>query len=637
MQTTPGTRPSEEVRSVLSAGTRLYDYEIVSVLSQSGFSVTYLAQDTTLDCKVAIKEYLPMALALRQGSTNVVPRSTGLSELFVQERKRFVDEGCALARLGETRGIVRIDDLLETNGTAYLVMELAKGETLRQRLWHEKHLPPRIVERVLSALLAGLEKVHAAGLLHHDIKPASIILDSWGNPTLIGFCSRVPTTGRTPAMAAAFTPDYAAPEQFTAAKQGPWTDIYGLSATLHHAITGAPPPIASDRVRDDAYQPLARSLPTGFAWDLLNGVDAGLRVRPGDRPQSIAAWRGTLPPLRTSDGPASFALHHLAVARQATTMHPGLWTWPVAAIVGALVVSEGSFRPMASIGAIDVAQRSAAVELPLQRPLNDALSHLAVAQDAVVETTASRADDKPLFKDTERTATTETLVNAMAARGEADERTPQMRPEQESPDPESPVTEAARRMAEAVGRAAAQETTRDEAAAETPRRPEASTVPPIASGPATEAALSLSEQERVRVQAALTALGHEVPTTGYFGPITRSMITLWQKSQGLPETGFLDRSQLAALFAMEEKKLEAPRAEAALSLSDQDRKEVQAALTALGHEVPSTGYFGPITRRMITAWQKTQGLATTGYLTGVELTALRQQAGAGPAKDQARR
>jgi peptidoglycan hydrolase-like protein with peptidoglycan-binding domain len=88
---------------------------------------------------------------------------------------------------------------------------------------------------------------------------------------------------------------------------------------------------------------------------------------------------------------------------------------------------------------------------------------------------------------------------------------------------------------------------------------------------------------------------------------------------------------------MEEKKLEAPRAEAALSLSDQDRKGVQAALTALGHEVPTTGYFGPITRKMITAWQKTQGLPTTGYLTGAELSSLRQQAGAGPAKDQARR
>ena len=140
MQTTPGTLPSQEVRGVLSAGTRLYDYEIISVLSQSGLSATYLAHDTNLDCRVAIKEYLPLSLAWREGSMSVVPRSTELGEQFMQERSRFVDEACALARLGETRGIVRIDDLFEANGTAYLVMELAKGETLRQRLWHERRL-----------------------------------------------------------------------------------------------------------------------------------------------------------------------------------------------------------------------------------------------------------------------------------------------------------------------------------------------------------------------------------------------------------------------------------------------------------------------------------------------------------------
>jgi peptidoglycan hydrolase-like protein with peptidoglycan-binding domain len=128
------------------------------------------------------------------------------------------------------------------------------------------------------------------------------------------------------------------------------------------------------------------------------------------------------------------------------------------------------------------------------------------------------------------------------------------------------------------------------------------------------------------VQTALTVLGHDVPTTGYFGPITRKMIAAWQKTQGLPESGFLNASQLAALYTMEQTKLEAPRAEAALNLSDRDRKRVQAALTALGHYVPTTGHFGPITRRMIAAWQEAQGLPPTGYLTAAQLAALRQQA-----------
>jgi peptidoglycan hydrolase-like protein with peptidoglycan-binding domain len=80
--------------------------------------------------------------------------------------------------------------------------------------------------------------------------------------------------------------------------------------------------------------------------------------------------------------------------------------------------------------------------------------------------------------------------------------------------------------------------------------------------------------------------------------------------------------------------LERQRTEAALS--EQDRKRVQAALTALGQAVPTTGYFGRITRAAVMAWQRTQGLPATGYLTDAQLTSLRQQAAtAGARFDQA--
>jgi len=158
-------------------------------------------------------------------------------------------------------------------------------------------------------------------------------------------------------------------------------------------------------------------------------------------------------------------------------------------------------------------------------------------------------------------------------------------------------------------------------------------------GEKAEAALALSAQDREKVQVTLNSLGHEIPTvTGHFGPRTRAMITAWQKKQGLPETGYLDASQLAALREQaaqpkraDEVKLDArqqpERVEAALNLSEQDRKRVQVALNSLGHEMPTvTGYFGPRTRAMITAWQKAQGLPETGYLTEAQLAALRQQA-----------
>src|SRR5882757_5519990 len=97
-----------------------------------------------------------------------------------------------------------------------------------------------------------------------------------------------------PCLAAVFTPGYAAAEQMTSAKQGPWTDIYGLSATLYHAITGQTPPSAFDRMLDDAYEPLGKKALPGFASGLLVGLDAGLAVRASDRPQSIAGWRPIL-------------------------------------------------------------------------------------------------------------------------------------------------------------------------------------------------------------------------------------------------------------------------------------------------------------------------------------------------------
>jgi peptidoglycan hydrolase-like protein with peptidoglycan-binding domain len=164
-----------------------------------------------------------------------------------------------------------------------------------------------------------------------------------------------------------------------------------------------------------------------------------------------------------------------------------------------------------------------------------------------------------------------------------------------------------------------------------------------------EAALALSARDREKVQVTLNSFGHEIPTvTGHFGPRTRAMITAWQKKKGLPETGYLDASQLAALreqtaqaMRADEVKLDArqqpERVEAALNLSEQDRKGVQVALNSLGHEMPTvTGYFGPRTRAMITAWQKAQGLPETGYLTEAQLAALRQQAAAALAKyDQA--
>ena len=284
-----------EMRGTLPAGTRLRNYELLSVLGHGGFGITYYAKDTTLGREVAVKEYLPTTLALRENGSTVVPRSTQFAEDFIWGRERFLEEARILATLEGAPAVVRVYDFLEANGTAYMIMGLARGDTLEQRLKRDGKMSPEIIQRMLDRLLDGLDAVHKTGFLHRDVKPANIILNAKNNPTLIDFgASRSSMADRTAAMTAIFTPRYAAAEQLTSDKQGPWTDIYGLSATLYHAITGKPPPSSLERALNDAYEPLAKISPEGYSPGLLQGIDVGLTVRAKDRPQSIAEWRDIL-------------------------------------------------------------------------------------------------------------------------------------------------------------------------------------------------------------------------------------------------------------------------------------------------------------------------------------------------------
>jgi len=300
----PIAAPTRVDYVALPAGTLIGRYQVAGVLGQGGFGITYLARDTQLGRDVAVKEYLPAALAVRPDGNSVLPRSTEVADDFGWGRSRFIEEGRTLANLHEAPSIVKVFDFLEANGTAYIVMELLRGRTLESQVKAAGPLAPAGLQAMLSPLLAGLQKVHDTGFLHRDIKPANIMLGADGSPTLIDFgAARAAMADRTKPMTAIFTPGYAAPEQFTSAKQGPWTDIYGLSATLHHAITGRAPPSAFDRLMEDTYQSLAGVAPQGFDVRLLSGIDAGLSLPLEQRPSSIAAWRTLLGDQPADDAP----------------------------------------------------------------------------------------------------------------------------------------------------------------------------------------------------------------------------------------------------------------------------------------------------------------------------------------------
>jgi len=296
---TTSERPAQEARVgslvTLAAGSRVGKYEILATLGQGGFGITYRARDTQLGRDVALKEYMPTALATREPDLTVLPRAADLADDFHHGRERFFDEARTLAHLTDTPGVVGVFDYLAANNTAYMAMTLIHGETLDARLKRDRRLQQAAIEQLLYPLLEGLEIFHKAGFLHRDIKPAYILLDESGRPTLVDFgASRAAVLARTRAMTAVHTPLYAAPEQMTSGRQGPWTDIYALAATLYHCVTGAPPAGAMERFTGEALLPAADAAKGRYAPTLLAAIDAGLELKPAERPQSIAGWRQVL-------------------------------------------------------------------------------------------------------------------------------------------------------------------------------------------------------------------------------------------------------------------------------------------------------------------------------------------------------
>ena len=279
----------------LPPGYRIREYEIRRVLGRGGFGITYLAHDTLLDRDVAIKEYLPTDYAVRTEDHSVRPRSSGTSKDYTWGLERFLDEARMMARLDHP-SIVGVHAYVVLNGTGYIVMEYIKGEPLDDRLKRQGELDPFdfrfSLTAILKPLVGGLEQVHSEGYLHRDITPRNIMLKEDGTPVLIDFGSaRQMVAARSRSVTALVTPGYAPLEQYsTHGKQGPWTDIYALSAVAYHCITGVVPVDATERVQGDELVLASEVGRWGYPDGLLMAVDLGLSLKREERPQGLKAW-----------------------------------------------------------------------------------------------------------------------------------------------------------------------------------------------------------------------------------------------------------------------------------------------------------------------------------------------------------
>jgi len=281
----------ENHRLALKPGYQIEHFRIESVLGKGGFGITYVALDLQLGKRVAIKELLPDSIATRVDGSTVVPHSASLQENWEWARERFLDEARVLAGFSHP-AIVGVHRLIEANGTVYMVMDFVDGESYEARLRRIGREPNETsLMGVIGPILQGLHEVHTQGLLHRDIKPENILINHRGQPVLIDFGSARLSVGATMTMTSIVTHGYSPIEQYqTKGKMGPWTDIYALGAVMCRAITGEKPPVASDRLMQDEFVWLRSRQVAGFSEHFLQTVDCSLRVRPEERPPTLASW-----------------------------------------------------------------------------------------------------------------------------------------------------------------------------------------------------------------------------------------------------------------------------------------------------------------------------------------------------------
>jgi len=317
--TTPGANTQSSATPVLASnalpiGTRINEFEITRVVGEGGFSIVYLAFDHTLHRSIALKEYIPSQLASRRGDQTVAVRSAQHQQTFEAGLRSFINEARLLAQFDHP-ALVKVYRFWEANGTAYMAMPYYEGRTLKDILReHPEQANEAWLKRLLLPLLDALTLLHDHRCYHRDIAPDNIqILDN-EQPVLLDFGAARRTIGdMTQAFTVILKPGYAPIEQYaeeTDFKQGPWTDLYALSAVLYWAIIGKPPPTAVARVIKDPLEPLAARRLRAFDPAFLSGIDRGLAVRPEARPQSVAAWRKML------------AIDERAIARTGTRSPP---------------------------------------------------------------------------------------------------------------------------------------------------------------------------------------------------------------------------------------------------------------------------------------------------------------------------
>ncbi|MBR6109781.1 MAG: InlB B-repeat-containing protein [Clostridia bacterium] len=280
------TEPREAYQ--LAPGTWLKSdrYLVGRALGYGGFGVTYAGFDAVLERRVAIKEYLPSEFATRTpGTVNVSVFGGDESEAsYIKGLQSFVDESERLSKFRSIEGIVSIYDCFFENNTAYMVMELLDGRTVKAMLEEEGPQSFADTMNVIVPVLDALSQVHSKGIVHRDISPDNIFITNEGRVKLLDFgAARYATANVSKSLSVILKPGYAPPEQYRSrGNQGAWSDVYACAATMYKMLTGVTPEESLERASNDTLKAPSRlgaDIPAGAETALLNALNTNIDCR----------------------------------------------------------------------------------------------------------------------------------------------------------------------------------------------------------------------------------------------------------------------------------------------------------------------------------------------------------------------
>ncbi len=300
--------PRREREAHLAPGSALEEFIVEKVLGVGGYSIVYLAHDTRLDRRVAIKEFLPGTLAMRAPDGQVVPRLPRFEEAFAKGMASFINEARLLGGFDHP-ALVKVYRFWQANGTAYMAMPYYEGITLKKWL-ADLGAPPseKWLRELVGPLTEALEVLHSHGIVHRDVAPDNVVMlydRAVGNylgqppkPVLLDFgAARRVAAEATQQLTSILKTGYSPVEQYDhghAMKAGPWSDVYSLAAVMYAAVTGKPPGPSISRLVRDELLPAQVAGRGRYGNALLATIDAGLAVRPEQRPQSMPELRDWL-------------------------------------------------------------------------------------------------------------------------------------------------------------------------------------------------------------------------------------------------------------------------------------------------------------------------------------------------------